>query len=147
MEKTLLFLIYTKSSFKESTTSVSLPINKDGGIVLKNVPLNDDGKFEAKYQDSIRKFLLTRETPLEVYAPKAWTEEQETKINEALAYLTGKNSSYNSSDSSNEPDVDEFSFDTASEEGGLDDDFSTSSDDNDLDFGDDDSGDFDDLPF
>lgn len=99
---------YTNSSFKQETSTISIP-NSDG--VLKNVPLNDEGDIPDKFKQKIANFLLEeREVELEDFAPKPWSDAQEIKVKKAIAFLTGKNTEAESS-------ADDFSFDEVSEDG------------------------------
>jgi hypothetical protein len=79
---------YKMSMFRPETTS--LPIFKDGEF--RNVPLNEDGKIDPKFQGKIKEFLLTRDFNLEDFAPRPLTEEQQEKITEITNFLTGKSS-------------------------------------------------------
>ena len=76
---------YKNSSFKEVS---SLPIFIEGKG-FKNVPLVE-GRVDAKFQTTIKDFLLKRDHELEEFAAKKLTEDQETKISEISNYLTGK---------------------------------------------------------
>lgn len=76
---------YKMSSFKPEKTSIMLPSNTG----LKNVPL-EDGRIPDKFKQKVKDFLLTRDTELETYEPKALTEEQQAKVSQISAYLTGK---------------------------------------------------------
>lgn len=104
---------YTKSRFNESSSTFSLPkTDEDGKMKFVNVPLNDDNKIKPEHQEKIVDFLLSRDVELESFAGKEWDEATQSKVNEALDYLTGKTSGSNSNDKSK---VDEFSFDDASD--------------------------------
>jgi len=93
---------YKNSMFKPESSTIT--IFKDG--VGKNVPLSN-GQIDPKFNNVIRDFLLNREFELEDYAPKKLTEEQQSKINEISAYLTGKsNKTYASVSSPSTSDFD-----------------------------------------
>ena len=77
---------YKNSAFKPETTSLPVYIDGKG---FKNVPLVN-GKIDPKAQQMVKEFLLKRDHELEEFAPKRLTEEQQAKINEITAYLTGK---------------------------------------------------------
>ena len=98
---------YKNSMFKPEITS--LPIfNEDKGV-FKNVPIAD-GKVDSKYQQMVKEFLLKRDHELEEQAPKKLSEENQSKINEIIAHLTGKtSSSYNGGNS--KPSSDDFELD------------------------------------
>ena len=79
---------YKNSMFRPETTSLPIYSEEKG---FKNVPLSG-GKIESKYQQVVKDFLLKREHELEDFAPKKLSDEQQGKINEIVAYLTGKSS-------------------------------------------------------
>jgi len=76
---------YKMSSFKPERSSIMIPTSNG----LKNVPL-EDGKIAEKLKGKVKEFLLDRDTELEAYEPKPLTEEQQGKITQIGAYLTGK---------------------------------------------------------
>jgi hypothetical protein len=97
---------YKMSMFRPESTS--LPIFKDGQF--KNVPLNEDGKIDSKFQGRIKEFLLDREFNLEDFAPKPLTEDQQEKITEITSFLTGKASSSFQKKNESKPTSDDFDF-------------------------------------
>jgi hypothetical protein len=78
---------YKNSMFKPETSS--LPIYFEEKNAFKNVPLVD-GKVDPKAQVMVKDFLTKREHELEEFGPKRLTDEQQAKINELTAFLTGK---------------------------------------------------------
>jgi hypothetical protein len=78
---------YKMSMFKPETTSLPVYIEGKG---FKNLPLNSDGKIDSKYTEKIKEVLLNREFDLEDFAAKHLTDEQQAKISEITAFLTGK---------------------------------------------------------
>lgn len=98
---------YKMSTFKESPSSISLPTT-DGG--LKNIPL-DNGKIPANLQVKVKDFLASREVELEDFGARKLTEEQQEKVSQIIAYLTGNSSNASSSASSNDASAEDFSFD------------------------------------
>lgn len=112
---------YKNSMFKPETTS--LPLYNEDKNAFKNVPLVD-GKVDPRAQQLVKEFLVKREHELEEFAPKRLTEEQQAKVNEIIAYLTGKSSSTFPKKEST-PSSDDFDFEesfTATAAGGDDDD-------------------------
>jgi len=97
---------YKNSMFKPDVTSLSLYFPDKG--VFKNVP-TVDGKVDPKVQSQVKDFLLKRDHELEEFLPKRLTEEQQMKVNQISAYLTGKSSSDGFSKSS--PTSDDFELD------------------------------------
>ena len=89
--------------FKPETSS--LPIYFEDKAAFKNVPVVD-GKIDPKAQTMVKDFLLKREHELEEFAPKRLSEEQQAKINEITAYLTGKASA--SFNKESKPSSDDF---------------------------------------
>lgn len=104
---------YTMSGFNSNTSAIKIPKWEDGKLVKwVQIPLDENGRIKAEHLAKITQFLLEREVELESFAGKAWTEEQEVKVSEAIDYLTGKTSG--GSSTSNPKDnttVDDFSFD------------------------------------
>jgi len=93
---------YKNSMFKPESSTIT--IFKDG--VGKNVPISN-GQIDPKFNNVIKDFLLSRDFELEDYAPKRLTEEQQAKINEISAYLTGRsNKNYTSVSSPSKNDFD-----------------------------------------
>lgn len=104
---------YKNSMFKPETSS--LPIYFEDKQAFKNVPLVD-GKVDPKAQNMVKEFLMKRDHELEEFSPKRLTEEQQAKINEITAYLTGKSSnSFNSS--KQQPSSSDFELDEIVESG------------------------------
>lgn len=98
---------YKNSMFKPETTS--LPLYNEEKNVFKNVPLVD-GKVDPRAQQLVKEFLIKREHELEEFAPKRLTEEQQAKVNEIIAYLTGKSSSTFPGKKESSPSSDDFDF-------------------------------------
>lgn len=96
---------YKNCSFKGERSSIKIQ-TKDG---LKNVPL-EDGKIGDKFKDKVKELLLTRDVELENFEPKVLTEEQESKVSQIIAFLTGK--STGSFSSAKKEEIEDFSFDT-----------------------------------
>jgi hypothetical protein len=80
---------YKGCSFKSETSSLPIWFAEKG--VFKNAPSND-GKIEPKAQQMVKDQLLKREHELEEFSPKRLSEDQQSKVNEIIAYLTGKSS-------------------------------------------------------
>ena len=78
---------YKGSAFRD-VSPVSIFIEGKG---FKKAPVND-GKIDAKAQATVKEFLLKRDHELEEFSPKKLTEEQQGKISEITALLTGKSS-------------------------------------------------------
>lgn len=78
---------YSSSSFKSKTSPVSFP-NKKGEI--KPLPLDKDGKFDAKTKEFIVTKMLERDVELEDYMPKHLTPEEDAKIDKIVSVLTGR---------------------------------------------------------
>jgi hypothetical protein len=101
---------YKMSTFRGETSS--LPVYKNG--TFKNVPtVNDGGKVRVKpeAQTVVKDFLLDREFDLESFEAKRLTDEQNSKINEIINFLTGKaSSSFTSSKTESTPSSDDFDF-------------------------------------
>ncbi len=98
---------YKLSSFKGERSS--LPIYKDGKF--KNVPTTD-GKIDPKFNSIIREFLLNREFELEEFEAKPLSDQQQSKINDIIAYMTGKASSNYQKESPMEAKSEDFDFDS-----------------------------------
>ena len=81
---------YKNSMFKPETSSLPIYFEEKGSF--KNVPLVD-GKVDPKAQGMVKDFLMKREHELEEFGPKKLSDEQQAKINEITAFLTGKASS------------------------------------------------------
>lgn len=102
---------YKGSAFRDVS---SLPIFFEGKG-FKNAPLID-GKIDPKVQSTIKDFLLKRDHELEEFSPKRLTDDQQAKVNEIIAYLTGKaSSSFKKETVASSEDFDfEESFNTSS---------------------------------
>jgi len=99
---------YKMSMFKPETSS--LPLYFKDKQAFKNVPLVD-GKVDPAVQGKIRDFLTERDHDLEEYSPKRLDDQQQSKINEVINFMTGKAStSYNSSKSESKPASADFDF-------------------------------------
>jgi len=99
---------YKMSMFKPETSS--LPLYFKEKQAFKNVPLVD-GKVDPLVQGKIRDFLTERDHDLEEYSPKRLDDQQQSKINEVINFMTGKAStSYNSSKSESKPASADFDF-------------------------------------
>jgi hypothetical protein len=99
---------YKMSMFKPETSS--LPLYFKEKQAFKNVPLVD-GKVDPSVQGKIRDFLTERDHDLEEYSPKRLDDQQQSKINEVINFMTGKAStSYNSSKSESKPASADFDF-------------------------------------
>ncbi len=94
---------YKNSMFKPEITSLPIYIEDKG--IFKNVPLID-GKVDPKAQQKVKDFLMNRDHELEEFAPKKLTEEQQVKVNQISAFLTGKSTP--SFDSKSSPSSDDF---------------------------------------
>lgn len=99
------FPTYVNSMFVPEKTS--LPIYFEERRAFKNVPLVE-GKIDPKSQGIVKEFLLKRDFELEDFAPKRLTEQEQAKINEITAFLTGKASSGFGKES--KPTSDDFDF-------------------------------------
>lgn len=97
---------YKNSMFKPELSS--LPVYFEDKGVFKNVPVSD-GKVDPKAHAMVAEFLLKRDHELEEFAPKRLTEEQQAKINDITAYLTGKVSTF-STPQSTKATSDDFEF-------------------------------------
>jgi hypothetical protein len=96
---------YKNSMFKPEVSSLSI-YNEEKGT-FKNVPVVD-GKVDSRAQGMVKDFLMKRDHELEDFGPKKLNDEQQSKINDITAYLTGKaSSSYNTS-SNSKPSSDDF---------------------------------------
>jgi len=100
------FPTYVNSMFVPEKTS--LPIYFEERRAFKNVPLVD-GKIDPKSQGIVKEFLLKRDFELEDFAPKRLTEEEHGKVNQIIAFLTGKASSGFAKEQ--KPTSDDFDFD------------------------------------
>jgi hypothetical protein len=99
---------YKMSMFKPEKSS--LPIyNKEKGV-FKNVPLGDNGRIVPEVQPKVKSFLLDREFELESFGPKRHDEATEAKINEIIAFLTGKTSTSFANAKANKPAAEDFEF-------------------------------------
>ena len=99
---------YKMSMFKPETSS--LPIYFKEKQAFKNAPLVD-GKIDPSVQSKIKDFLLDREHDLEEYAPKKLDDQQQSKINEIINFMTGKaSSSFSAAKAESKPSSDDFDF-------------------------------------
>jgi hypothetical protein len=89
----------------------SLPVYFEDKGQFKNVPVSN-GKVDPKAQGMVVEFLMKREHELEEFAPKRLTEEQQAKINEITAYLTGKASAGFNQPQTSKASSDDFEFDS-----------------------------------
>lgn len=97
---------YKMSMFKPETSS--LPLYFKEKQAFKNVPLVD-GKVDPNVQGKIKDFLNERDHDLEEYAPKKLDDQQQSKINEIINFMTGKASTnYNKAEA--KPSSDDFEF-------------------------------------
>jgi len=97
---------YKNSMFKPELTSLPMFVEDKG--IFKNVPVVD-GKVDPRAQQMVKEYLLKRDHELEEQAPKKTSDEQQGKINEIIAHLTGKASSGYSGNS--KPSSDDFELD------------------------------------
>ena len=135
---------YTMSGFNSNNTSIKLPKWEDGQLTKwVQIPLDENGRIKPDHLAKITKFLLSRDVELESFAGKEWTDEQQTKVSDAIDYLTGKTSAASASQSNDNTEVDDFSFDDV---GSSDTKEPATADVSDGDF-DDGDDDFDDLDF
>jgi len=95
---------YTSSIFRSDVSTISLPTK--GG--MKNMPIDEDGNFLAKYKEKMYDFLLKRDIEVESFSGKDWDERTRERAYQAIDYLTGKFSARNNA--KNEPEVEDFSF-------------------------------------
>lgn len=100
---------YKNSMFKPEISS--LPVYFEDKGVFKNVPVSD-GKVDSKAHGMVGEFLMKREHELEEYAPKRLTEDQQAKINDIAAYLTGKSSGSFNQPQTSKASSEDFEFDT-----------------------------------
>jgi hypothetical protein len=99
---------YKNSMFKPEVSSV--PLYNEEKSTFKNVPVAD-GKVDARAQGMVKDFLFKREHELEEFSPKKLSDEQQAKINEITAYLTGKASTSFASSKESKPSSDDFELD------------------------------------
>lgn len=97
---------YKMSMFKGDTESLPLYVEGKG---FRNTPLVD-GKIDPAVQGRVKDFLLNRDTELEDFAPKRYTEEQHAKVNEITNFLTGKASASYPSAGPAKATSDDFEF-------------------------------------
>lgn len=95
---------YRMCQFMANPSSIALPTPNG----MKSLPLDENGKISAEHQGKIKEFMLSRDSNLEDFAPRAFSEEQESKVTEIINYLTGKSSA---KVSESQPDADDFTFD------------------------------------
>jgi hypothetical protein len=99
---------YKNSMFKPEVSSI--PLYNEEKSTFKNVPVAD-GKVDARAQGMVKDFLFKREHELEEFSPKKLSDEQQAKINEITAYLTGKASTSFASSKDSKPSSDDFELD------------------------------------
>lgn len=100
---------YKMSMFKPETSS--LPLYFKDKQAFKNVPLVD-GKVDPAVQGKIKDFLTERDHDLEEYSPKKLDEQQQSKINEIINFMTGKaSSSFSNKQNESKPSSEDFDFD------------------------------------
>jgi hypothetical protein len=99
---------YKNSMFKPEVSS--LPIYNEEKSTFKNVPVSD-GKVDARAQVMVKDFLLKRDHELEEFSAKKLSDEQQSKINEITAYLTGKASTSFAASKESKPSSDDFELD------------------------------------
>jgi hypothetical protein len=99
---------YKNSMFKPEVSSI--PLYNEEKSTFKNVPVSD-GKVDARAQGMVKDFLFKREHELEEFSPKKLSDEQQAKINEITAYLTGKASTSFASSKESKPSSDDFELD------------------------------------
>ena len=102
---------YKSSQFRQESSS--LPIYFEEKREFKNAPLNENGVIDPKFQDKIKKILVTRDHDLEEFTPKRLTEEQQSKVSQIINYLMGKTSnSFNQAQNApkNEATSEDFDF-------------------------------------
>jgi hypothetical protein len=99
---------YKNSMFKPEVSSI--PLYNEEKSTFKNVPVAD-GKVDARAQGMVKDFLFKREHELEEFSPKKLSDEQQAKINEITAYLTGKASTSFASSKESKPSSDDFELD------------------------------------
>jgi len=99
---------YKNSMFKPEASSI--PLYNEEKSTFKNVPVAD-GKVDARAQGMVKDFLFKREHELEEFSPKKLSDEQQAKINEITAYLTGKASTSFASSKESKPSSDDFELD------------------------------------
>lgn len=78
---------YTNSMFMPESSSMSI-YSEDRGT-FKNVPLVNE-KIDPRVQQTVMDFLLKRDHELEDFSAKKLTDEEQDKINQIIAFLTGK---------------------------------------------------------
>ena len=100
---------YKNSAFKPEVSPLSIFVEGKG---FKKAPLVD-GKIEPKAQSMIKEFLMKRDHELEEFSPKRLSDDQQSKINEITAYLTGK-ASANFPKKESAPSSDDFDFEETS---------------------------------
>jgi hypothetical protein len=100
---------YKNSMFKPEMSS--LPLFNEEKSQFKNVPVAD-GKVDSRAQQMVKDFLMKRDHELEEFSPKKLSDEQQGKINEITAYLTGKASASFNSSKESKPSSDDFEFDS-----------------------------------
>lgn len=82
---------YDSSQFKQETSSICLPVEKDGVMELKKIPTETvDGvlTIPSNFQEKVKEYLLTRDTEVSSYAPVKWDDETRGKVNQIVGHLT-----------------------------------------------------------
>ena len=82
---------YDSSQFKQETSSLALPVEKDGETSLKKIPTEDvDGvqSIPSKFHEKVTTYLLSRESELNDYAPVKWDDETKSKVEQIVGILT-----------------------------------------------------------
>lgn len=82
---------YDSSQFKQETSSICLPVEKDGKTTLKRVPTEDvEGvpTIPSKYHEKITEYLLERDANINDYAPVKWDDETRHKVEQIVGILT-----------------------------------------------------------
>lgn len=72
-------------NYDSSSFDAVSPIKING----KPLPLDANGKIEAKYREKVKSFLMEREKELEDYLPKKWSDDDRTKVNKILNVISG----------------------------------------------------------
>jgi hypothetical protein len=82
---------YDSSQFKQETSSICLPIEKDGVIKMKKLPtedVNDVITIPSNLQGKVKDYLLERDTELSSFAPVKWDDETRNKVIQIVGHLT-----------------------------------------------------------
>lgn len=125
---------YDSSQFKQETSPICLPFEKDGQMAMKKVPTEEiNGKIviSPKIQEKTREYLLGRSVQLSDYAPVKWDEDTRAKVVQIVNFLTGNHVEKHSEIGSMGSTSAESYFDDDSESEDV---FSSSTSDDDDDF-------------